>query len=129
MKHFVVTGIAFLILLSFVSSVQALKQPEQYEYGQCELIAKDYQKAFYGDMIFVQPVNAYSSCDFNSLGHWVNKAYTKERGSYYVDYKSSTYFKNIDEIKDWYEMLTDKQSEIYNVNQGGDAPFGIIYRY
>ncbi len=120
-------GIIFITLL--IPSVHALKQPEQYEYGQCELIAKDYQKAFYGDLIFIQPLNENGDFDFGGYnGHWINKAWNKERGIYYIDYKSQTYFKNTDEIKEWYKRLIDKKSVVYNINQEG-APFGIIYYY
>ena len=38
--------ILVLILFSLISSVQALKQPYDYEDNQCGLIAKDYQEVY-----------------------------------------------------------------------------------
>ena len=109
--------------------VTALKLPGEYKYNQCELIAKDYQDKFYGDLIFIQPLKENGAYDFGEYnGHWINRAWNKNQGSYYIDYQSQTYFNSIDEVKIWYNYYTGKNSEVYNINQGG-VPFGIIWHY
>ncbi len=118
-----------LLLLSLISSVHALKQPYDYDDNQCELIAKDYQDKYYGDLIFIQPLKdngAYDLEDYN--GHWINKAWNKEIGIYYIDYKSQIYFYTIEEVEDWYEWTRGQKAEVFNINQEG-APFGIRYHY
>ncbi len=122
--------VILFFLISITSTTQALKLPEQYDYNQCELIAKDYQDMFFGDIVYIQPLKENGAFDFGAYkGHWINKAWNKERGIYYIDYKSQSYFNSTDEIKQWYEWVTGKQSMIYNVNQGGGVPFGIKYYY
>jgi len=121
--------ILVLILLVFVLPVNALKQPYDYEDNQCELIAKDYQDIFYGDLIFIQPLKDNGAYDFGAYnGHWINKAWNKELGIYYIDYGSQTYLYTIEEIKQWYEIYSGKKSEVFNINQG-EAPFAIRYHY
>ncbi len=117
--------IALLILLSLISTVSALKHPEEYGLNQCELIAKDYQAEYYGDIIFIIPLKENGAYDIGvNNGHWINKAYSKEQGTYYIDYQNQLYFQSIDSIKAWYKFMTGKNSEVFNMNQGG-APFQI----
>lgn len=118
-----------LLLLVNINPVSALKLPGEYGDEQCELIAKDYRAIYGGDLIFIQPLKdngAYDLGDYN--GAWINKAWNKNQGSYYFDYQSQTYFQSIDAIKDWYKMMTGKESEVFNVNQGG-VPFSLIFHY
>ncbi len=122
-------GICVLLLLSLISTVSALKRPEEYGLNQCELIAKDYQAEYYGDIIFIIPLKENGAYDIGvNNGHWINKAYSKEQGTYYIDYKNQLYFQSTDSIKAWYKFMTGKNSEVFNMNQGG-APFQIKYYY
>ncbi len=116
-------------LLVNINPVSALKSPEAYGEEQCELIAKDYRAVYGGDLIFIQPLKdngAYDLGDYN--GAWINKAWNKNQGTYYIDYQSQTYFQSIEAIQAWYKMMTGKESEVFNVNQEG-VPFGLIYYY
>lgn len=129
-----------LILSLLVLNVGALKLPDEYSDEQCELIAKDYQREFGGDLIFIQPLKDNGAYDLGAYnGHWINKAYVSPNnrfiigsytveGIYYIDYQSQTYFQSIDEIKDWYMMMKDKESEVFNVNQER-VPFALRYHY
>ena len=55
-------------------------------------------------------------------------AYNKERGTYYIDYMSQSYFKNESEILDWYMWGTNKKAVIFNMNDGG-TPFPFVWHY
>ncbi len=117
--------VTLFVLVLLISNVQALKLPEQYGDNQCELIAKEYQNEFYGDIIFIIPLKENGAYDLGvNNGYWINKAYSKEQGTYYIDYKNQLYFQSTDSIKAWYKFMTGKNSEVFNMNQGG-APFQI----
>ncbi len=118
-----------LLLLVNINPVSALKLPEEYGDEQCELIAKDYQREFGGDLIFIQPLKDNGAYDLGAYnGHWLNRAWNKNQGNYYIDYQSQTYLQSVDAIKDWYRMMNDKESKVFNVNQGG-VPFALIQYY
>lgn len=114
--------ILILLLLSVINTVGA-------EENDCEKEAKDYQNKHYGDLIFIQPLKPNGAFDFGEYnGHWINKAYNKDRGIYYYDVESQNYFKSESEVLEWYEWYTNKQAVLFNVNQGG-VPFPIKYHY
>ncbi len=118
-----------LILLVNINPVSALKLPSEYGDEQCELIAKDYQREFGGDLIFVQPLKENGAYDLGEFkGKWLNRAWNKNQGSYYVDWESQTYFQSIEAIKDWYYFYEGQKAEVFNLNQGG-VPFGLVYHY
>ena len=119
----------WLYLIVNINPSSALLSPESYGDNQCELIAKDYRDMYDGDLIFIQPLKDNGAYDLGAYnGHWLNKVWNKTQGSFYFDYQSQTYFQSIDAIKAWYKMMNGKDSEVFNVNQGG-VPFGIIYHY
>jgi len=114
--------ITFLIVLITVSSVGAVA-------NDCEWLAKYYQDGYGGYLIFIQPLKDNGAYDLGAFnGHWLNKAYNKERGIYYYDSQTDNYFKSESEILDWYELATNKKAVLFNVNQGG-VPFAIRYHY
>lgn len=118
-----------ILTLLWVIPIDALQESWQYKEGQCELAAKDYQDVYGGHIMFIQPLKDGGAYDFGPYsGHFVNKAWNKERGIYYIDWQSQTYFNNTDEIKNWYYNTTGKKSEIYDMNDGG-APFPMIWHY
>ena len=97
--------------------------------NDCEKLAKDYQDDYGGYLIFIQPLKDNGAYDLGAFnGHWLNKAYNKERGVYYYDLQTGNYFKSESEILDWYELATNKNAVLSNVNQGG-VPFAIRYHY
>lgn len=105
-----------------------LLQPYEYKEGECELVAKEYQKIYGGYLIFMQPLKDNGEYDLGSYnGAFINKAYNKERGIYYIDYMSQSYFKNESEILD-YMWNTNKKAVIFNMNDGG-TPFPFIWHY
>lgn len=117
-KHF---GLILALLLFALPASASL--------NDCEKLAKDYQDKHFGDLIFIQPLKdngAYNLGEYS--GHWLNKAWTKERGNYYYDSETDNYFKSESEVLDWYEWYNNKQAAIFNINQGG-APFAIKYHY
>ena len=106
-----------------------LLQPDEYKEGQCELVAKEYQRIYGGSLIFIQPLKDNGAWDLGPYnGAFINMAYNKERGTYYIDYMSQSYFKNESEILDWYMWGTNKKAVIFNMNDGG-TPFPFVWHY
>lgn len=102
--------IMLIILLYAVPIDARLLQPYEYREGECELVAKEYQKIYNGSLIFIQPLKDNGAYDLGSYnGAFINKAYNKERGIYYIDYMSQSYFKNESEILYWYMWNTNKK--------------------
>ena len=117
--------ILLLVAILLTTPADALLSPDQYQSGQCELVAKDYQRVYGGYLIFIQPLKDNGAYDLGPYnGHMINKAYTKERGIYYIDYVSQSYFKNESEVLDWY----GGHAIIFNMNEGG-TPFPFIWHY
>lgn len=122
--------IILVVLLLYVMPTDAkLLESYQYKEGECELVAKDYQKIYNGSLMFVQPLKDNGAYDLGPYnGAFINRAYNKERGIYYIDYMSQSYFKNESEILDLYMMITNKKAVIFNMNDGG-TPFPFIWHY
>jgi len=122
--------IAFaIILFTAIIPASALMQPQEYYEGMCELAAKDYQNMYGGDLILVQPLKdngAYDLGEYNGI--WLNKAWDRTRGIYYIYYPVGVYFNNTEEIKSYFFNLKNKQSEVFNINEV-HPPFEIIYHY
>lgn len=85
----------------------------------CEKQAKEYREIHGGDLIFIQPLKDNGAFDLGEYnGHWMNKAYSKERGFYYYDVESTSYFEDdISQIQYRYYVNTHKKVVVYNVNQ------------
>lgn len=129
MKNIKMCIILMIILLYTIPIDAKLLEPYQYKEGECELVAKEYQKIYGGSLIFIQPLKDDGGYDMGPYnGAFINKAYNKEIGIYYIDYMSQSYFKNESEILDWYEWRTDKKAVIFNMNDGG-TPFPFIWHY
>ena len=119
-----------LVILLYTTIVDArLLQPYEYKEGECELVAKEYQKIYGGSLIFIQPLKDTGAWDLGPYnGAFINKAYNKERGIYYIDYMSQSYFTNESEILEWYMLNNNKKAIIFNMNDGG-TPFPFIWHY
>ena len=119
-----------LAILLYTTTVDArLLQPYEYNEGECELVAKEYQKIYNGSLIFIQPLKDNGAWDLGPYnGAFINKAYNKERGIYYIDYILQSYFTNESEILDRYMANTGKKAVIFNMN-GGGTPFPFIWHY
>ncbi len=127
----IVTAALIAIVITILLSLpaDALLNPDAYEMNQCELIAKDYQIIYGGSLILIQPLKdngAYNLGPYN--GHMINKAYSKERGVYYIDWETQSYFKNETEILEWYMWNTNKSATIFNMNEDR-IPFPFIWHY
>lgn len=126
--------LTLLLLLSSITIAETIadaKLLSPWEYGdnQCELIAKDYQREYGGALILIQPLKDNGAFDFGPYnGHFLNNAYDKEIGTYYIDYQSQSYFNNTNDALDWYFIMTNKKAIIYNVNEQ-HPPFSIIWHY
>lgn len=116
-------SILALILLLLVIT------PAIAEENDCEKLAKDYQKANYGDLIFIIPLKDNGAYDTGDLkGHWLNKAWSSEMGNYYYDEQQRTYMRTEKEVLNWYYENTGRRAALFNINRGG-APFPIKYLY
>lgn len=126
-----IINISLLVILAILTvSVNAkLEEPWKYKEGECELVAKEYQRIYGGYLIFIQPLKENGAFDIGPYnGAFINKAYNKDRGIYYIDYMSQSYFNNTNEILDWYYKITGKRSVIYNINEE-HLPFVMIWYY
>lgn len=117
-----------LIIFMMMSTANSLKEPYEYGNNECELIMKDYQAVYGGNFVFIMPHDESGSRDFSVLGHWVNRAYSEERGIYYIDYESQTYFNDIEEISEWYKMRTGRRNRVYDYSHWA-PPFSIRWYY
>ena len=119
-----------LVILLYTTIVDArLLQPYEYKEGECELVAKEYQRIYNGSLMFIQPLKDNGAWDLGPYnGVFINKAYNKERGIYYIDYMSQSYFANESEILGWYILMTNKKAVIFNMNDEG-VPFPFIWHY
>lgn len=121
--------VLLLILIELIVPVNALKEPWQYKEGECELVAKEYQKIYGGYLIFVQHLKENGAFDLGPYNGWfLNKAYNKERGIYYIDYMNRIYFNNTQEILESYYRTKGNDAIVYNMNDGG-VPFPFIWHY
>ncbi len=103
--------------------------PAFAEQNNCEGLAKNYQRVHGGDLIFIQPLKSDGTYDFGEYnGHWFNKAYSKERGTFYYDPLTDNYYKSMDEGRIWWERAWAQKAVVYDINQRG-APFAIVWHY
>lgn len=131
MPHRIIAVMAFIWLVIAFPVVASAKllEPWQYLEGTCELAAKEYRAIYGGDLVFIQPLKDNGAFDLGEYnGAWLNKAWDKERGTYYTYYPTGDYFNNTDDIQSWYKYMTGKKSEIYDVNEV-HTPFPIIWHY
>ena len=124
-------GLAIAFMLS--TPAFAMKEPWQYSNSYdntlCELIMKDYQNEFGGYFVFIQPLNPDGSYELGDYaGHWLNRAYSKDRGIYYIDYWTQTYFNNTQQIQDLYYNGVQKRSVVYDFAERRPE-FGLIWYY
>ena len=89
---------------------------------------KDYRALHGGDYVFILPHDERGVRDFTRPGHWINRAYSEERGTYYIDYETQTYFQNVTEVSDWYRIQTGRRNSVYDyaVSRPG---FGMQWNY
>lgn len=127
-KKLLLIALIGITMISMPTKSQ-LMPPESYPEGTCELAAKEYRAVYGGDLIFVQPLKDNGAFDLGEYnGALLNKAWNKEKGTYYIYYPTGKYFNNTEEIKLWYKVKTGKQSEVYNVNEV-HTPFPVVWHY
>lgn len=114
--------IAFLVL-------PAQGMQEYYQANQCELIAKDYIRGNGGHLVFIQPLTESGAFDFGEFaGHWMNRAYSRDRGIYFYDWSTDTYFNNTKEVSGWYKNTRGKDNIVYDFAVAR-PDFPIIWHY
>ena len=118
----------FIAVFAMMGTTQALKQPDEYDINQCELIMKDYRAQYGGNYVFILPHDERGVRDFSIPGHWINRAYSEDLGTYYIDYETQTYFQNVTEVSDWYRIQTGRRNSVYDyaVSRPG---FGMQWNY
>lgn len=91
-KYLVVT----IFVMSLIGHIQALKMPNEYDSGQCDIIAKDFQAKFGGWTVFLQ-----SDTYPDQIGHFLNK---KRIGGkiYYIDWGHQRIFDSKEAVLEWY---------------------------
>ncbi len=115
--------IIFLIFF-FMSNAQALRPTWEYPEGKCELAAKDFQKVYGGNLVYIIPLSnsgAYEMGDY--AGAWMNRV-----NNTYFDYVNNRTFYSIQDIKNFYLTVAEKKVEVYNLNEG-HPPFQLIEHY
>lgn len=117
------TNIAIVLLILLLSLPFSAATEQRTD---CYPLAVEYQQKHGGDLIFIQPLKESGAFNFGKHnGHWMNKAYSKERGTYYYDAQTNGYFKSKTAVSKWYLFFEGKKSIIYNVNQEA-VPFSLI---
>jgi len=112
---------------------------ESWEYkaeGECELIAKTYQKEYGGKLVFIAPykpsTGAWITCDF--CGQWSNLV-NHDGKSYYVDYGYQEVFETKESFIEYFtDIMKSKHSSedvaikiyVYGVDQ---MPYSITWHY
>ncbi len=107
-----------------------LNYPWRYPEGACELAAKQFQQAYGGDLIFVQPLKPDGSFDLGGYnGKWLNYVFDKNLGKfYYIDYEYQRAFSTREDFIRFAKVTTGITYVIYDVNKDV-TPFPIIYHY
>jgi hypothetical protein len=107
-----------------------MKPAWEYSQNTCELIAKDIVKEYPGDsMVFIMPLKdngAYMNFG-KYTGHFI-VSHKSHNETYYIDYYSNTIMASREAVSDWYNMISDRKSEIYDLGYE-IPPFQIIYNY
>lgn len=125
--------IVAILLTFFPFEVQGLKQPAEYGYNECELIAHDFQKEFGGSMIFIAPkswdTGEWIKGDY--AGHWVNLIYISgDKKSFYFDYGNQRIFPDKTSLLNWYSHeFSGYDAEVFNVNAGEKPSYPLIFHY
>lgn len=106
-----------------------LLEPEEYGDNQCELIAKEYQNVYGGHIILIQPLTRSGAYDLGEYrGHFINKAWNKEMGIYYIDYGSKTYYFAEKDIIGDYRQNKNETVVLFDINEQ-HPPFPMIWHY
>ena len=91
---YIILGIVVLVIFMVIGSIvgNAMPSPESYGENQCELIAKDYQKAYGGSLIWLQFIDEQGNPILGEYSaHILNKVYDPIRKEMrYIDYQSKT---------------------------------------
>ena len=99
------------------------------EANDCEKLAKDYQAKYGGDFILVQPLKDNGAFDLGQYnGHWINKAWNKEVGTYYYDAQNNVYYSSSQSVELSFEGYWNKDVVVLNYNKG-EIPFALIWHY
>lgn len=129
-KKIVVIAFIWLVIASIPVQAQLLK-PEQYKEGQCELIAKDFQKEFGGSLVLLVPTQNGNPITGDTIGHFVNKLYIKGNKKYfYFDWASQSIFRSRYDVERWYYNMTDVGTGVTSYDLSYEyPPGGISWRY
>lgn len=115
----------------------SLKESWEYKLeGECELIAKTYQKEYGGKLVFIAPykssTGAWIACDF--CGQWSNLI-IRDNKSFYLDYGFQMVFENKADFESFFtEVMKAKHNSadvavktyVYGVDQ---MPYSITWNY
>ena len=96
--------IMFLILILFsIESADGLLSPKEYPIGSCELVAKDFKKAFSdSSLVLLLPIGSNGDYEKgDKIGHWVNAIHW-EGNTFYIDWVSQSIFKDKKDLQTWY---------------------------
>jgi hypothetical protein len=108
-------AISFLVLGVFSAKAES---------NNCEYLAKEFQKENFGSLIFIQPLKQNGAYDFGEYnGHFLNHA----KGIYFDSQSGKTMY-SIDEVQTWYNQMTGKKSEIWDLAIER-PPFPLIWHY
>lgn len=130
--------IAEIVLFLFLiqSSSAELMQPSEYQEGQCELAAKEFQNRFGGELVLAYPFLDYQFVPGRFAGAWINKIYIKHNKQYfYFDYPGQRIFSSKEEVTSYYSNVFRNKFDNGNIEAkiyvfGTDSiPFPLIFNY
>jgi len=108
---------------------------EKYQTNQCELAAKDFQKVYGGNLVFIAPyipdVHVWVTCGY--CGHWINRIYYKNK-ILWVDYTGDEIFENKEGMRQFITRLLQNKftytidAKVFVLGED-EIPYPITYHY
>ena len=134
-KYTILIIVALFFIVNNIVSAK-LQEPYIYNEGECELVAKEFQNKFGGNLVLTIPYIGDKNVPGKYSGAWINKVYISGNDKYfYIDYSNQRIFSSKEEVKSFYSDLFTNKFENVNVYAkvfiyGEDnIPFPIIWNY
>ncbi len=130
-----IVAIVLFLFLTQASSAK-LMQPSEYQEGQCELAAKEFQNRFGGELVLAYPFLDDQFVPGRFAGVWINKIYIKHnKQDFYFYYPGQRIFSSREEVISYYSNVLKNKFDNGNIEAriyvfGIDSiPFPLIFNY
>ena len=131
MMPFIILALIIIVSLSMTAKAGALKLPADYNYGECELIAKDFKAKYMGNdasMVFIAfRENGKWATIGGYQGHWIN-SFVSHGHRWYLDYGEQNFFYTKEEVQTWFQARVPANIEVYDLSYE-TIPYSIAHNY